>query len=216
MNKFNIGDDVSFYRYSHRKFGKIIGYSEEKKKYIVQVLSDYKSYYVNLFDLKLSIIMKKHTCIRSCRHKNPLIKKDVYYFATYERAYDYAKNNGYPTNAIIGARYGYAIQLSSRSFVGPHTGVRMKGLVQNNPISDKQALALTRKVIAAGKKLFLHEKGEIRRRKNPIEARHVQGFIKGIKEVEKYVVGSRPYIEALARAYGHLEKAKEEMKKTAA
>lgn len=84
-----------------------------------------------------------------------------------------------------------------------------------NPISNKQALALTKKVIAAGKKLFLHEKGELRQR-NPIEARHVQGFIKGIKEVEKYVVGSRPYIEALAKAYSHLEKAKEEMKKSAA
>lgn len=82
-------------------------------------------------------------------------------------------------------------------------------------ISDRQALALTKKVIAAGKKLFLHEKGELRR-KNPIEARHVQGFIKGIKEVEKYVVGSRPYIEALARAYGHLEQAKEAMKKKVA
>ena len=85
---------------------------------------------------------------------------------------------------------------------------------KKNPISDKQALALTKKVIAAGKKLFLHEKGELRRRKNPIEARHVQGFIRGIREVEKYVVGSRPYIEALSKAYEHLQQAKEDMKKT--
>lgn len=155
--------------------------------------------------------MKKHTCTKSCRHKNPLIKKDVYYFPTYEKAYDYAKKMGYPTSAIIGARYGYAIQLSSRSFVGPHTGVSMKGLTRN-PISDKQALALTRKVIAYGKKLLLHEKSELRR-KNPIEAKHVQAFVRIIKELEHYVVGSKPYIERLAEAYGHLEKAKEEMKR---
>lgn len=156
--------------------------------------------------------MKKHTCTKSCRHKNPLIKKDVYYFATYERAYDYAKNNGYPTNRIIEYGYGYAIQLRiSGPYVGPHTGVSMKGLTRN-PISDKQALALTRKVIAYGKKLLLHEKSELRR-KNPIEAKHVQAFVRIIKELEHYVVGSKPYIERLAEAYGHLEKAKEEMKR---
>ena len=74
-------------------------------------------------------------------------------------------------------------------------------------ISDKQALALTKKVIMYGKKLLLHEKSELRR-KNPIEARHVQGFIRGIKELDKYIVGSKPYIAALAKAYNYLQEVK--------
>lgn len=79
-------------------------------------------------------------------------------------------------------------------------------------MSDRQALALTKRVIAYGKKLLVHERGELRR-KNPIEAQHVQRFIKGIQEVGKYVVGSRPYIEALAKAYSHLEEVKKEINK---
>ena len=128
----------------------------------------------------------------------------------------------YPTKAEAQKEVDHIMMIGAWSGKEPKIEKHVEGgygkKYVRNParvISDKQALALTRKVIAAGKKLFLHEKGELRR-KNPIEARHVQGFIKGIKEVEKYVVGSRPYIEALARAYTHLEKAKEEMKKTAA
>ena len=87
-----------------------------------------------------------------------------------------------------------------------------KSCRHKNPISDKQALALTRKVIAYGKKLLMHEKGELRRN-NPIEARHVERFVEGIKQLDKYVVGSRPYIQALAKAYEHLEGAKRELDK---
>ena len=89
--------------------------------------------------------------------------------------------------------------------------------MKKNPaqiMSNKQALALTKKVILFGKKLLAHEKSELRH-KNPIEARHVQAFMNGIKQLEKYVVGSQPYIDTLAKAYGHLKQIKEEMKKVA-
>ena len=78
---------------------------------------------------------------------------------------------------------------------------------KHNPakvMSHTQALALTKKVIAYGKKLLMHERSELRRR-NPIEARNVQKFMDGIKRLDKLVIGSQAYVEALARAYGYLE-----------
>ena len=82
-------------------------------------------------------------------------------------------------------------------------------------LSDKQALALTKKVISYGKKLLMHERSEIRR-KNPIEGAQVEKFLKAIKVAERYVVGSLAYVTAIARAYEHLEKIKEEQKRKAA
>jgi hypothetical protein len=73
-------------------------------------------------------------------------------------------------------------------------------------LSDRQALALTKRVMAAGKKLLRHERSEIRR--NPEEQKHVDKFIEHMKTLEKYVVGSKPYIEALAKAYEHVQVAK--------
>ena len=81
-------------------------------------------------------------------------------------------------------------------------------------LSDKQALALTKKVISYGKKLLMHERSEIRR-KNPIEGVQVEKFLKAIKVAERYVVGSLPYVVAIAKAYEHLEKIKEKQRKVA-
>ena len=159
--------------------------------------------------------MKKHTCTGSCWHTNPLLTKGSRVLVPHRGRMVEGKIVRYDKGVGYGIPFVVVDVGENESVKTPIHKVEMIKRFSNNSISDKQALALTRKVIAYGKKLLLHEKSELRR-KNPIEARHVQGFIKGIKEVEKYVVGSRPYIEALARAYGHLEKAKEEMKKTAA
>jgi hypothetical protein len=73
-------------------------------------------------------------------------------------------------------------------------------------MSDKQALALTKKMIAVGKKLLKHERSEIRR--NPEEKEHVSQFLHHMKTLEKYALGSKPYIETLAKAYEHMQAVK--------
>ena len=80
-----------------------------------------------------------------------------------------------------------------------------------NSISDKQALALTKKVIAYGKKLLKHEQSELRRG-NPVNE-HLDKFIRGMKTLERYAVGSKPYIDALAKTYADLQVAKAKMGK---
>jgi len=80
-----------------------------------------------------------------------------------------------------------------------------------NSISDKQALALTKKIVAYGKKLFKHEQSELRRG-NPVNE-HFDKFIRGMKTLEKYAVGSKPYIDALAKTYADLQVAKAKMGK---
>lgn len=90
----------------------------------------------------------------------------------------------------------------------------VKGLRKSNPgkyLSDKQALALTKKVVALGKRLFKHEQSEIRRG-NPASG-HMSKFLSHIKTLEKYAVGSKAYIDKLAEAYSHLQAAKKVMTK---
>lgn len=136
------------------------------------------------------------------RKKNPLIRKGIYYFPTFEMARDFARKFGYPANRIIAYEYGWAIQLkTSGPYVGPKT-------MKKNPVkvmSNRQALALMKKVVAYGKRLLVHERGELRRKNPPIQGKQVSAFIRAIKSTEKYVVGSKPYIEALAKAYEHLK-----------
>ena len=74
-------------------------------------------------------------------------------------------------------------------------------------ISHKQALALTKKVIAYGKKLFKHEAHGIKYGTNPGEEYHNKRFIRYMKELEKYELGSQKYIATLAKAYDQLESA---------
>jgi len=72
-------------------------------------------------------------------------------------------------------------------------------------------LALTKRVIELGKRLFKHEQSEIRKG-NPASD-HMSKFIRGMKTLEKYVVGSKTYIDKLAEVYSHLQEAKKVMTK---
>ena len=91
---------------------------------------------------------------------------------------------------------------------------KMEKQYKKNPakyLSDRQALVLTKRVIAYGKKLIKHEQSEIRRG-NPASG-HIGEFLGHMKMLEKYAVGSKQYIDKLAVAYGHLKAAKEVMTK---
>jgi Protein of unknown function (DUF5661) len=92
-----------------------------------------------------------------------------------------------------------------------HLAKMEKQYIKKNYLSDRKALALTKKVIAIGKKLFKHEQSEIRKG-NPA-SEHFDKFIRGMKTLEKYAVGSKPYIDALAKTYADLQVAKKEMGK---
>ena len=74
----------------------------------------------------------------------------------------------------------------------------IKGLVTKDGI--RKAIALSRKV----KKLY----GQIRKN-NPGKSYHDRKFLQYMKELEKYVIGSAPYIAVLAKAYDQLESAKD-------
>jgi hypothetical protein len=91
----------------------------------------------------------------------------------------------------------------------------MEKTYKRNPskkyMSDRRALALTKKIIAYGKRLFKHEQSEIRKG-NPASD-HMSKFIRGMKTLERYAVGSKPYIEALAKTYADLQAAKKVMGK---
>lgn len=76
----------------------------------------------------------------------------------------------------------------------------IKGLITKDGI--RKAIALTKKVM----KLY----GKIRK-KNPGKSYHDQHFLRYIKDLEKYIIGSAPYIATLAKAYEHLESAKASM-----
>lgn len=86
---------------------------------------------------------------------------------------------------ILKRRYGY-------------TENPIKGLVTKGGI--RKAIALTKKVI----KIY-----GILRKKNPGVQYHDQKFLYYMKELEKYVVGSVPYIKILATAYAHLQSARD-------
>jgi hypothetical protein len=91
---------------------------------------------------------------------------------------------------------------------------KMEKMYKKNPkkyMSDRQALALTKKVITFGKRLAKHEQSEIRKG-NPASG-HLVKFVEQMKTLEKYAVGTKEYIDKLAEAYGHLKAAKAAMKK---
>lgn len=83
---------------------------------------------------------------------------------------------------------------------------KMEKQYKKNPMSPEKALRLTRKVIAYAKDLRKDYQ------ENPGQNYHDQKFIQYMKELEKYPVGSVPYIGTLAKAYEHLESAKESMR----
>jgi len=74
-------------------------------------------------------------------------------------------------------------------------------------ISHGQALKLTKKILAYAKQLFRHEQAGVKG--NPGKSYHDQKFLIYMRDLEKYVIGSAPYIATLAKAYEHLESAKD-------
>jgi len=83
---------------------------------------------------------------------------------------------------------------------------------RENPVGEKlqkvvmgadKAVAITKKLIRAYETL---------RKENPGAGYHDKKFLMYMKELEKYKLGSAPYIATLAKAYEHLESAKESMK----
>ena len=75
-----------------------------------------------------------------------------------------------------------------------------------NIMSPEKALRLTRKVISYAKDLHKEYKS------NPGVAYHDKKFLFFMRELEKYKIGSPPYISTLAKAYEHLESAKDSKK----
>lgn len=85
----------------------------------------------------------------------------------------------------------------------PKGGIELKKRKHNPVISHRKALALTKKIIVYAKRLSKHERVGIR--KNPGVEYHKQKFIYYMKELEKYRIASKTYIEILAKAYEHLQ-----------
>lgn len=83
---------------------------------------------------------------------------------------------------------------------------KMEKQYKKNVMSADKAMRLTKKVIAYAKDL--REEYQ----KNPGQNYHDQKFLMYMKELEKYKLGSVPYIGTLAKAYEHLESAKESMR----
>lgn len=84
---------------------------------------------------------------------------------------------------------------------------------QKNParvVSHKQALALTKKILAYAKKLYRHEQSGMK--KNPGEHYHSEKFRAYMNELSRYPLGSTPYLTTLAKAYEHLGSQRESVR----
>lgn len=106
-------------------------------------------------------------------------------------------------------RYGYRenpVREKIKNVVKEHYVMKWGKGRKKNVITPEKALRLTRKVIAYAKDLHKDYK------ENPGQSYHDKKFLLYIGELEKYKVGSEPYIATLAKAYEHLESAKESMK----
>jgi hypothetical protein len=79
---------------------------------------------------------------------------------------------------------------------------KMEKQYTKNPISAEKAVGITKKLIRAY---------EAYRKENPGKEYHDKKFLSYIRELEKYKTGSQSYIATLAKAYEHLESAKDSM-----
>jgi hypothetical protein len=180
-------------------------------------------YYIGFFVTDMNKMMKFYSS------KTPT-KKMYPYFGKVLGPYE-TEQDATNTMTVLKRGYGYkenpAVSERQRRFMcaelgrlraGKRTKTRMteKQLRdfcrKKNPakvISHRQALALTKKIIAYGKKLLAHERAGVK--ENPGEQYHNRKFLEYLKELEKYKVGSPPYISTLAKAYEHLESAKDSM-----
>lgn len=97
--------------------------------------------------------------------------------------------------------------LKNLKAVGWHDNpVKEKLSRKTNMMSPEKALRLTRKVIVYAKDLHKDYKS------NPGAEYHDKKFLYFMRELEKYKIGSPPYISTLAKAYEHLESAKASVK----
>lgn len=83
---------------------------------------------------------------------------------------------------------------------------KMEKMYKKNVMSADKALRLTKKVVDFAKDIHKEYKS------NPGAEYHDRKFLMYMKELEKYKLGSPPYIATLAKAYEHLESAKESAK----
>lgn len=78
-------------------------------------------------------------------------------------------------------------------------GWRDNPVAETNMMSASKAMKLTRKVISHARDLYSTYK------ENPGRVYHEREFRLFMKDLEKYKIGSPPYIQALARAFEHLK-----------
>lgn len=87
--------------------------------------------------------------------------------------------------------------------------------IKRNPITHKQAYAVTKKLVKYAKQLYRHEQAGVRKHlHNPDREWHEQRFLEYMWELEKYKIGSPSYNKILGKAYAHLEAAKAEEKES--
>lgn len=95
---------------------------------------------------------------------------------------------------------------------------RELGYKENPSVSERQRRFMCAELgrLRAGKKrktrMTEKQLRDFCRKNNPGEAYHDQKFMRYMKELEKYVIGSAPYIATLAKAYDQLESAKDSQK----
>lgn len=149
--------------------------------------------------------------------ENPVgekIDKAVSYVKRGIRAYDAFKGN--PATSERQRRFMCAELGRKRAGKKTRTGMKegqLRDFCKKNPaqvISHAQALKLTKKILGYAKKLYRHEQAGVKG--NPGAGYHDRKFLMYMRDLEKYKIGSEPYIATLAKAYEHLESAKDSMK----
>jgi hypothetical protein len=88
----------------------------------------------------------------------------------------------------------------------PTGGLELKKRTRN-VMSRTKALKLTKQILSFGKEIY-----HTYREKNPGKSYHDQKFLMYMRDLDKYIVGSAPYIATLAKAYEHLKSAKDSMR----
>jgi hypothetical protein len=99
---------------------------------------------------------------------------------------------------------------SGKRTITKMTERQLSDYCKKNPakvISHTKALQLTKRIISYAKKLFKHEIEGVKEYENPGESYHMSKFMYYMRELEKWKVGSNPYISTLAKAYEHLQDA---------
>jgi excinuclease UvrABC nuclease subunit len=171
-------------------------------------------YYIGFFATDLNKMMKFYSIRKPVKSTYPFFGKVIGPYETEQqtdntmtvlkRAYGYHSN---PAKSEKQRRFMCADLGRLRS--GKKTKTRMSERQlrdfcrKSNPMSPEKALRLTRKVIAHAKDIYQDYQS------NPGQDYHDQKFIRYMKELEKYVVGSEPYIRTLAKAYENLEAARD-------